>query len=158
MVAATRPAASVRRLEQRLRLDQVEVADVVVPVALGGNVHHLGDDLRVLGMLQRGVAVEGADRGESVVARADAVAPVLFEVGEKRADQRRLEVIEVQLEWRLAGLLVREAEQQPDRVTVGRDRVRLELRCVINRSVKNACRVGATRVMTAHRGSAPDAH
>ncbi len=52
------------------------------------------------------------------------VAAVLLEVVEERADQRRVEVSEVQLARLLAGLLLGEREQQPERVAVGRDRPR----------------------------------
>jgi hypothetical protein len=75
-------------------------------------------------MLERGEAVERVDRPQPRVAGPGTVAAVLFEVGEERADQRRVEIAEVQLEWLLAGLLVREAEQQPERVAVGGDRLR----------------------------------
>jgi len=40
----------------------------------------------------------------------------LFEMGEERADQRRVEIVDVQLVWLLAGLLAGEGEQQPERV------------------------------------------
>ena len=78
----------------------------------------------VLGVLQRREPVEGVDRSEPGVAGSRAVAPVVFEVVEERADQRRVEIVEVQLERLLAGLLVREAQQQPERVAVGGDRLR----------------------------------
>jgi hypothetical protein len=42
-------------------------------------------------------------------------------VGEEGADQRRVEIVDVQLERLLAGLLVREAEQQLERVAVRGD-------------------------------------
>jgi hypothetical protein len=78
----------------------------------------------VLGVFECSEAVEGVDRAEARVARPDAVASVLFEMLEERADQRRVEIVEVQLERLLGGLPVREAEQQPERVAVGGDRLR----------------------------------
>jgi hypothetical protein len=80
--------------------------------------------VRVLGVFQRGEAVERVDGAEPRVTGPGAVAPVLFEMGEERADQRRVEIVEVQLIWLLAGLLVREAQQQPERIAVGGDRLR----------------------------------
>jgi hypothetical protein len=53
-----------------------------------------------------------------------AVSALLFEVVEERVDQRRVEVVDVQLEGLLAGLLVREGEQQLERVAIGGDRLR----------------------------------
>ena len=58
------------------------------------------------GMFERREPVEGVDRPEAGVAGPGAVAAVLFEVGEERADQRRVKIVDVQLERLLAGLLV----------------------------------------------------
>ena len=75
----------------------------------------------VFGVAERGEAVEGVDRPEARIAGADAVAAIVFEVGQERTDQRRVEIVDVQLEGLLAGLLVREAEQQLERVAVRGD-------------------------------------
>jgi hypothetical protein len=64
-------------------------------------------------MAERGEAVERVDRPEARVAGPGAVAPVFFEMGEERADQRRVEIVDVQLERLLGGLLLGEGEQQP---------------------------------------------
>jgi hypothetical protein len=93
-------------------------------VALGRDRHHSRDRVRVLGMSERSEAVERVDRPEARVARSGTVAPLLFDVGEERADQRCVEVVEVQLERLLAGLTLGEREQQPERVAVGGDRLR----------------------------------
>jgi len=45
-------------------------------------------------------------------------------VAEERRDHRRVEILELQLRWRFAGLLVHELQQQPEAVAVGEDRVR----------------------------------
>ena len=79
-------------------------------MALGRDRHHARDRVRVLGVLERGVAVEGVDGAQTGVAGAGAVAAVAFEVGEERADQRRGQVVDVQLERLLAGLVVRVAQ------------------------------------------------
>ena len=47
----------------------------------------------------------------------------MFEVGEERADQRRVEIIEVELVGLFAGVVLGEGEQQTEGVAVGRDRV-----------------------------------
>jgi len=75
-------------------------------------------------MLQRREPVERVDRTKAGVACADAVASIVFEVLEEGADQRRVEIVDVQLERLLAGPLVREAQKQPERVSVGGDRLR----------------------------------
>ena len=53
----------------------------------------------VLGVAQRGVAEQGVDRRQPGVAGAGAVAAVVFEVVEEGADQRRVQVGEVELGW-----------------------------------------------------------
>ena len=113
VVAAAEPGAAVGRGEQRGDLGEVEVADGVALVAFGRDRHDPRDRVRVFGMFERGEPVERVDRPEPGVAGAGAVAAVLFEVGEERADQRRVEIVDVQLERLLAGLVVREAQQQP---------------------------------------------
>jgi hypothetical protein len=80
-------------------------------VALGRDRHHARDRARVLGVLERRETVERVDRAEARVAGARSIAAVAFQVGEERADQRRVEVIDVQLERSLARLFVREAQQ-----------------------------------------------
>jgi len=47
-----------------------------------------------------------------------------FEVGQESADGGGVQVGQVQLAGQFAGLGVNVTEQQPERVTVGRDRVR----------------------------------
>src|SRR5664279_743395 len=85
--------------------------------------HHPRDRVGVLGMSEGGEAVERVDRPESCVAGPGAVAAFLFEVGEERADQRRVEIVDVQLERWLAGLSLREGEQQSAGVAVGGNRL-----------------------------------
>jgi hypothetical protein len=70
------------------------------------------------------------------MARAGAVAANLFEMVEELGDQLSVEIGEVQLERLLAGLLVDEAEQQPECVAVGRDRLRTGALLGLSRSVK----------------------
>jgi hypothetical protein len=49
---------------------------------------------------------------------------LVLEVIQERADQRCVEIVEVELAGLLAGSLVGESEKQAQRVAVGRDRVR----------------------------------
>ena len=71
---------------------------------------------------ERGVAAERVDRGEPGVAGPGTVATIMLEVVEERADQRRVEIIEVKLGWLFADLSCGELEQQPERVAVSGDR------------------------------------
>jgi hypothetical protein len=63
------------------------------------------------------------DRRQAGVAGAGAVSPLALEVLEEGADQRRVEVGELELAGLLAGLRVGEAKQQPEAVAVGGDRL-----------------------------------
>ena len=96
----------------------------------------------MLGVAIGGEAEERVDRREAGVAGLDAAAAVVLQVLEERADQRGVEVLEVELRRRLAGPLLRKAEQQPEGVAVCGDGVRagVAARCRAA-SVKNAWRV-----------------
>ena len=109
VVAPPQPGAAVGRGEQRFDLVEVEVGDDAALIAFGRDCHHPGDGVGVLGVLERREPVEGVDRPEPGVAGPRAVAPCLLEMVEERADQRRVEIIDVELERLLAGLVVGEA-------------------------------------------------
>ena len=77
------------------------------------------------GWLQGGVAVERVDRRQAGVAGRGRVAALVLEVVEERADQRRVEVGEVQLAWAACrSARAAKRKQQPERVAVGGDRAR----------------------------------
>jgi hypothetical protein len=73
---------------------------------------------------ERRVGEHRAQGGEPGVAGAGAVAAVDLEVFEEREDRGSVEVLEVELEGLFADPLLQEAEQQPERVSVGDDRAR----------------------------------
>jgi hypothetical protein len=123
VVASAEPRLAIGCAEQCLDLARVEVADDVALVTFGGDRHDPRDGVRVFGVFQCRVPVEGVDRAEPGVAAAGAVAAVVFEVGEERADQRRVKVVDIELERLFAGLLLGEAQQQPERVAVSGDGV-----------------------------------
>jgi len=92
-------------------------------VAFDRDCDHPSDRVKVLGVAQGGVPREGVDRREPGVPGAGAVAAVLLEMVEERADQLGVEIVDVQLAGLLAGSLGGEREQQPERVAVGGDRL-----------------------------------
>jgi hypothetical protein len=124
VVAPADPGRLVGGGEQRLELELGEQRDQFVIVALGRDGQDALDRGGVLGVAQRGVAKQRADRRQARVAGADRVAALVFEVIQERADQRRLEVVDVESAGRLDGVLRGECQQQPDRVAVRCDRVR----------------------------------
>jgi hypothetical protein len=119
VIAASEPGRPVWRGEQRVHFGRGEEADQCAVVAFGRDGQHLGDRLGVLGVAQRGVAEQRVDRGQACVAGAYAVASVALEVGEERGDEVGVEVGQVEPAWWGSGVLLREAEQQPQRVSVG---------------------------------------
>ena len=69
----------------------------------GGDRQDLRDQLGMLGIVQRRVAEERADRGQPRVAGRDAAAPLFFQVGEERADRSGVQVGDRQLVRLAAG-------------------------------------------------------
>ena len=97
------------------------------------------------------------DGGEPGVAGPGAVAAVCFEVVQEIAGQRGVQVAEVKLAGLLSGPPGGEGEQQAPGVAVGGDGVRAGVALLVSRSVKNACRVGASAVMAGSPGGVPGA-
>ena len=124
VVAAAGPGGGVGGGEQRAEFRFGEPGDQGLVESLGRDGQDPGDRLGVLGMLQGGVGEHGVDRGEPGVAGARAVAADLLEVVQERADQRRVEVGEVELARLPAGAPGGEGEQQPPGVAVGGDGLR----------------------------------
>jgi hypothetical protein len=67
------------------------------------------------------------DRCEARVAGASAIAATLLEVIEERANQRGIEVLELECGRLLCELFLDKSEQQTKRIAVGRDGVRTHL-------------------------------
>jgi hypothetical protein len=87
-------------------------------------------------MPQGSVGEQGVDRCQPVVAGADAVVPVLFEVLQERGDERGVQVGDVELAGLGAGSLAGEAEQQPPAVAIAGDRVGAGVLLLASLSVK----------------------
>ncbi len=78
----------------------------------------------VLGVAQRGEAEQRVDRGQPGVAGAGAVAALVFEVVQERADQRRVEVGDVELARAACRCAGRRSRAAAAGVAVGGDGVR----------------------------------
>jgi hypothetical protein len=96
VVAATGPRRAVRRIDQRVELGLGEIGDQRAFVAFGPDLQDPLDRRGMLGVTQHAVAVEGADSGQPGVASPRAAAAVGLEVIEERADQRRIELVELE--------------------------------------------------------------
>ena len=71
-----------------------------------------------------GVSEQGVDGGEPGVSGGAAVASLVFQMVQERADQGGIQVGHAESARRSTRLLVREGEQEPEGIAVGRDRVR----------------------------------
>jgi hypothetical protein len=124
VVAAGGPPHAVWRGEQRVDLLVAQERDGRRRAAFGWDREHARDRGGVLGVLVRGVAKQRADRRQPRVASRGAVVALMREVVEERANQLGVQVGDVQLAGRRAGLPLGEGEQQTERVAVCGDRVR----------------------------------
>jgi len=106
VVAAAGPGCAVWGVDDRVELGLGEECDECALVAFGSDLQHSLDrhgGLRltqrngVLGVAQRAVAVEGADRRQARVAGPGAAPALGLEVIQERADQRRVELVEIEL-------------------------------------------------------------
>ncbi len=101
VVTPAGPGGPVGGGEQRVELEGGEPGHERAVVALQRNREDALDRDGVLGMLQRGVAVERADRGQPRVPGPWSAAAVVLEMIEKRADRVRVEIIKCELRCRL---------------------------------------------------------
>jgi len=69
------------------------------------------------------MAKEASDRGESNIARADAVVAIRLEVVEKSKNAIDGQIFESKFGHRTLGLLSEEGEEQPQGIAVGKNRV-----------------------------------
>ena len=120
-VAPSFPTARVGGGEQRLGFVVGEEGDDGLVVSLLGDGEHPGDQLGVFGVAESGVAEQGPDGGEAVVAGPGRVVPVSFQMRQEGADDVGADVVEAQSARGLAGSFGHEAQQQPEAVSVGGD-------------------------------------
>ena len=118
MVAAADPGTSVGGGEQRGSLGWGEETDQGGIGPLAGDGEHPAGQRGVLGAAQRCVGEQRVDSSEPVVSGSDAVAPLGIQVTEERADERRVQVGEVQPGRRLAQTFERVTQQQAEGVPV----------------------------------------
>src|SRR5450759_2480360 len=124
VVASPGPGAPLAGGDERVDLRFGEVGDEVALEPLGRDGEDALDRGRMLGVAQCGIAEQGVDRREPVVAGADAVVPVRFEVLQERAHERGVEIADVEGDGLLAGPRDGEAEEEPEGVAIGGDGVR----------------------------------
>lgn len=123
-VAPPGAGRSVGRGQQSIDLGLLKEADERIRCSLRRDCERPRDRLGVLGMAQLGEPKQRADRRQPRVSRRHRVSALALEVIEEGADQRGVEVGDLELRRRAAGPPLGELHQQPDRVAVGGDRLR----------------------------------
>jgi hypothetical protein len=114
-VAPSGPGGGVRGGEQRGGFGLGEVGDELAVEPLGRDGRDPLDDGRVVEVTQGREAEQGMDRGQAGVAGTDAVAALVFEMVQERADQRGVEVGDLQAGGLFPGLAGGEVQEQPER-------------------------------------------
>ena len=110
MIAAAGPRGAVGRGEQGVDFDIGQEGHEPARAAFGRNREYAGNDGRLLGMLQRGVAEQSVNGRQPCVAGAHGVRTILFEVRQEPPDERRVEVADFELRGRFGEVSRREAE------------------------------------------------
>ena len=123
-VAPTRPRALIRRGQKRLDLDVRQKRNRCAVVALTGDRQDALDQATMARGPQRRIVEKGVDRREADIAAASTGATLLLEIIEKRADHRRVEIVQGHRRRRFAKPLLGKAQEQAEGVAVARDGVR----------------------------------
>ena len=123
MIPASDPGCLVGCAQERIGLGTGQEVDQLAVMTFG---RHGKDplDLGAVGRhLIRGVSEERPDRGQAQIAGAHADAPCLLHLGKEGGDERRIDHLERQPVGRGVQPLLRKAQQHPERVAVGFNRV-----------------------------------
>src|SRR6266851_9849440 len=121
MVPTASPGRAVRHREECQQFSTVQECDESPFESLRRDGQDALDVVRVLGVVEGREAEEAVDGSKSGVACADTVLAVLFEILQEGADERRVDVREVESRGRLASPLVGEPNQQAEGVAIGAD-------------------------------------
>jgi hypothetical protein len=79
------------------------------------------------GYLEGRVAKEGVDSGQAYIPAAHAQPSMLLEMIEKRHDQRRIDLLELQARRRRVQPLLRKRQEQPESIAIRTNRMRTNL-------------------------------
>lgn len=127
MVAPPNPDGAVRASNQGVHFVLGEVSDKSPVGPLGWDSEYALYKSSVFRVKVGSKAKQGPYSGQTCVAGADADTPLVFQVREEGPDHGSIDIGNVQVVRRRIGLLVDEAEQQTDSVSIGGHRVRTGL-------------------------------
>jgi hypothetical protein len=102
MVTASQPLRSIRRPQQRLDLWPGQKAHECASLPLVRNRQHSLDDFALRRRFQCGVTEERPNGRQTQVSALGSIAPAVFQIFQKRADQRGIQFMQRQLRGSLA--------------------------------------------------------
>jgi hypothetical protein len=118
-VTPSDPRHAIGHRQERIDLRLSQEVDQCSLEALGLDRENAGDVRRMLRVTQGGVAEQRVDGREPSVARAHGISSLVLEVIQERANERSVDIGEVQGGGRLAGALAGKAEQHSPSVPIG---------------------------------------
>ena len=127
VIAPTEPGGLIGGGEQRLDLRTREEMHLCPREALAGDGQHTLDLGGMFWRFERGISKEGVDGGEPQIPATYAQTSTLFQLIEKRPDQRGIDSLERQLRGRSVQPLLGKLQQQAEGIAVRTDRMRTGL-------------------------------
>jgi len=124
VVASAEFRGLIWRREHRFDLGPGEERDQLLLGAFVRNCENTLDERRATGLAQRGVAEERMNRSEPRVSSPDAIPALLLQIRKEPCDERRVEIREIEIGGRLPELVLGEAEEESEGVSIRRDGVR----------------------------------
>src|SRR6516162_8890136 len=122
VVTAAQPAGGIRSRQYGIHLDAGEISDQAMVGAFGGNGQDAIHNTQIGGVANGHDSKERSDGAEARIAGTDLVVPVSFEMLQEGQNRRRIQVSEGEGCGSVPGTSLQEAKQQPERITVGKDR------------------------------------
>ena len=123
VITVPEPRRAVGSGKDRLDLGVRQEIHLTFVVALARYRENSLDQGAVGRLLEGGEPEERPNGRQTQVARSGTGTPPRLEIGEERTDQRPIEIVEGQCRGRLAEPRLCKREQQPERISVGSDRV-----------------------------------
>jgi len=156
MVATPDPCGSIRRGQQRIHFRAIQKLHRPLYVTLA---RHRQDSLamkHVRGLAHGHEPEEGSDRSKTGIAAAGGVAAQGFDMDQEVANERGVDVFDLQFRRHPSGSFTDEAQQQAEGVSITGNRVRARLHLsakpireeLLEESRKRCCRHGRTSPST----------
>jgi hypothetical protein len=123
-IAAPGPGALVRSCQQSFHLGSREEINRFAVMSLAGDGQNPLSQSPKSGLLKRDIPEKRVDSSQTNVAASRGVVSVFFQVVQKQADERRIQILGREQCRRLTEAILRKSQQQSKRVSVTGNRVR----------------------------------